>query len=331
MSAYVGIDVAAKSVEVAIRRKGKCAEPVTYEQSPAGHAALIKKLKAIRPACVVMEATGIYYLDLAYALAQAGLPVSVINPRSFRHFAEIKLQNSKTDPIDSRLLAEYAERMTPRPWTPPSEIRMALRDLGRQLNRLTNARTQAKNRLHALTAKGNTLPLLIEDERAGIAQLDARIERLEQAALELIQRCEELTRHFQHIQAAKGIRARSAIPILGELCVLPENLRASQVTRHAGLDVRLQQSGSSLHRPGRLSKAGNAYLRAALYMPVLSAVQHDPWARAFYQSLLARGKKKLQAHCAVMRKYLTGIWACMKLNQPFDSSQLFSEIHMNSA
>lgn len=260
MSAYVGIDIAAKSVDVTVRRKRKCMAPITYKQSPAGHAILIKKLKAIKPVGVVMEATGVYYLDLAYALAQAGLPVSVINPRSFHHFAEIKLQGSKTDRIDSQLLAEYAECMMPRLWSPPDKTRMALRDLACQLNRLTHARTQAKNRRHALMAKGGTLPLLIEDERAGIAQLDQRIERLQKAALERIQRCEERTRHFKHLQAAKGIGVVSSIAILGELCVLPEELKAKQVTCHAGLDVRLRQSGSCLNRPGRLSKAGNAYL-----------------------------------------------------------------------
>jgi hypothetical protein len=86
------------------------------------------------------------------------------------------------------------------------------------------------------------------------------------------------------------------------LAVLPHELKSAQVSRQAGLDVRLGQSGSSVNKPGRLSKAGNAYLRAALYRPAL---------------------------CAVMRKYLTGLWACFKLNLPFDSTLLFSSGHSN--
>lgn len=115
--------------------------------------------------------------------------------------------------------------------------------------------------------------------------------------------------------------------IICELELLPEHLKSSQISRFAGLDVRLTQSGTSINKPGRLSKAGNSYLRTALFMPALSAATHDANVRAFYQSLIQRGKKKMQALCAVMRKMLTGIWACLKLNLPFDSSKLFSEEH----
>jgi transposase len=207
---------------------------------------------------------------------------------------------------------------------------MGLRDIGRQINRLTAARTQAKNRLHALRSKSNTLVLLIEDETEGIARLDQRIERLTRAAREWIDPQAQYQQHFAHLCQAKGIGQASALALLAELCVLPRKLKSAQLARHAGLDVRLCQSGSSVHQPGRLSKAGNAYLRAALYMPALSAVRHDPIVKAFYESLQKRGKKKIQALCAVMRKYLTGLWACIKSNRPFDSSLLFSQIHLQN-
>src|SRR5690606_14295334 len=132
------------------------------------------------------------------------------------------------------------------------------------------------------------------------------------------------SQHLANLQQAKGVGQASAIALLAELSVLPNELKAAQVSRYAGLDVRLCQSGTSVNKPGRLSKAGDAYLRSALYMPALSAVRHDPNAKAFYEALQARGKKKMQALCAVMRKYLTGIWACLKLGVPFDSSKLFS-------
>lgn len=272
-----------------------------------------------------MEATGVYYLDLAAALYEAELPVCVINPRSFRHFADIKLSGSKTDAIDSALLAEYAERMEPALWSPPPHLHLQLRDLGRQINRLVNTRTQAKNRLHALSARKSTPRLLIEDEEESIDSLDRRIERLRQAARELIAQSETLSQQFECLATAKGVGEASAVAILAELCVLPEKLKAPQVARHAGLDVRLTQSGRSINRPGRMSKAGNAYLRSALFMPTMAAIRHEPRAKAFFNALVARGKKKIQAACAVMRKYLTGIWACIKNRSRFDASLLFSE------
>lgn len=330
MSDYVGIDVGAKSVVMCIRRAGRTPPIQEFRQTPEGHLALIKKLGQ-QVACVVLEATGIYYLDLAVALHRAGLPVAVINPRSFHHFANLKLSNSKTDAVDAALLAEYGECMKPGLWQAPDEVLMGLRDIGRQINRLTATRTQAKNRLHALRSKSSTLALLIEDECDGIERLDQRIEKLTKAAIELINQQPHHKQHLANITQAKGIGQASAIAMLAELSVLPRGLKSSQVSRYAGLDVRLCQSGSSVNRPGRLSKAGNAYLRSAFYMPALSAVRHDPNAKAFYDALQKRGKKKIQALCAVMRKYLTGVWACLKLGVPFDSSELFSNEHLKNA
>lgn len=175
MSIFVGIDVAARSFDLVSRRDGKNSKAETFPQTAQGRTRAIRKLQALQPACIVLEATGIYHLDLALALHEAGLPVCVINPRSFRHFAEITLRGSKTDPLDAALLAEYAERMTPRRWTPPPPIYRELRDLGRHINRLMHARTQAKNQLHALTAHQGTSQLLIEDAEEGITQLDQRI------------------------------------------------------------------------------------------------------------------------------------------------------------
>jgi len=327
MSVFVGIDIAANSFEMVSRKNGKVSKVESYRQTSQGHAQALKRLTVLKPALIVLEATGIYYFDLAVALAQADLPVAVINPKSFHHFASLKLANSKTDGVDAALLAEYGERMQPQCWMPPDETRLALRDIGRQINRLTGTRSQAKNRLHALQSKRSTLPLLVEDEQAGIALLDQRIERLSEAALSLIAESPALSRDFSNLCAAKGVGKATALSVLGELCVLPCELKAPQVSRFAGLDVRLTQSGSSVNRPARLSKAGNAYLRSALYMPAMSAVRYDPRAKAFYENLVARGKKKIQALCAVMRKYLTGLWACLKTKTAFDSTLLFSEQH----
>lgn len=331
MSIYAGIDIAARTFVLAWREGERLGGVREFAQSPAGHEGAAALLSRLAPERVVLEATGVYYLDLAWALAEAGLPVAVINPRRFHHFAALRAAPSKTDRIDATLLAEYAQRMNPPRWQAPDRNRRALRDIGRQINRLTHARTQAKNRLHALQATSATPPLLIEDERAGIAALDQRITQLSEAARELVDAEPALAQRLVHLQAAKGIGLASALALLAELAVLPTELKAKQVARHAGLDVRLTQSGTSVDKPGRVSKTGNAYLRTALYMPALSAARHDPYARAFYQALIRRGKKKMQALCALMRKYLTGLWACMRSGEPFDSARLFSPKHLQNA
>jgi transposase len=331
MANFIGIDVGAKTVVVAFRSEGKILKTITIAQTPQGHAQAIKLFQDFGPKRIVLEATGIYYFDIAVALANSDLPVCVINPKSYHHFAKLKLSNNKTDIQDAALLAEYAERMMPDLWRVPSLSRLRLRDIGRQINRLTTSRTQAKNRLHALSSKQCTFPLLLEDEREGIEVLNYRLKKLTDAALQLIEKDESLKSAFEHMQAALGVGKTTAIAVLSELCVLPTHMKAPQISRYAGLDVRQHQSGTSVNKAARISKTGNAYLRSAIYMTALSASRHEPRTSAFYQALQARGKKKMQALCAIMRKYLTGLWACIQKGEYFDVAKLFSDMHFSIA
>ena len=322
MANVVGIDVSAKSLDVVVRKQGNNGQSTTYANSHAGHNEFTSKLKKLNPDLIVMEATGVYHFAIAERLFDEGLPVSVINPKQSYHFAKTLLQRSKTDAIDAGLIAEYGQRMEPRKWTAPSRARREFREVARQLNRLTAELTAAKNRLHALKV-GSQSDFLIADEQDAIEMHERRIERIRKYATQCISTDEELTVHLENLTQAKGIGDITAVAVLGELCVLDKSLKTPQVARYAGLDVRENQSGSSLARPGRLSKAGNTYLRAALYMPALSAGKHDEPSKAFIQRLTERGKKPIQAQCALMRKMLTGIWACMKNNEPYDSTKLF--------
>jgi len=113
------------------------------------------------------------------------------------------------------------------------------------------------------------------------------------------------------------------VQLLGELGVLAPDLAARQWVACAGLDPREHNSGSSVHKKPRISKAGNAHLRHSLYMPALVAVRHDPYLGGFYQHLLAEGKLKMQALVAVMRKLLHALHAMFKTHQPYDGSKLF--------
>lgn len=324
MLTVAGIDVSARKLDVACLKRGERPVLAEFEQSPAGHRRLATYLKKRQVKAIVMEATGIYYLDAAIELAGAGLTVSVVNPRAVHNFAKALLQRSKTDRMDACVLAEYALRMDLTPWQPPPEQWLALRDLSRRINQLKSMRVAEKNRLHAVQAKRHTAPALLADIQAHIESIDARIAQLTESAFALIQANSELRADYDCLISTTGIARTSAVSLLGELCLLPRTLRSGQLSCQAGLDVRLAESGSSVHRPGRLSKAGNAYLRAALHMPALSLVRHDPRAKAHYQALIVRGKKKMQALCAIQRKLLTALWACMKTSQPFDSSKLFA-------
>lgn len=122
----------------------------------------------------------------------------------------------------------------------------------------------------------------------------------------------------------KGVGEASAMALLGELLLLPQGLTHRQWVKYAGLDPRAFDSGKSVHKPPRLSKTGNRHIRHALYMPALSAAQHDPYVRAYFEQLVANGKKPLQAVCAVMRKLLHAIHGMLKHNQPFDNTRFYA-------
>ena len=112
---------------------------------------------------------------------------------------------------------------------------------------------------------------------------------------------------------------------LAELLLRPPDMDVRQWVAHAGLDPRPFQSGSSVNKPMRISKAGNVYIRRALFMPALVAIQHDQAVRASYFRLLQRGKPKMKANIAVMRKRLHAIYGIFKTNTPFDPTKCFAD------
>ena len=112
--------------------------------------------------------------------------------------------------------------------------------------------------------------------------------------------------------------------ILSELALLPADMTPRQWVAHAGLDPRLCESGTSVHKRARISKAGNAYLRASLYLPAMTAGQFDSHVAAFKEKLLRRGKATRQVHVAIMRKLLHAIYGMFHHHTPWDGSKFFA-------
>lgn len=318
---FAGIDVGAKELVLVLRQNSVSMKAQTFTNTSAGHQQLVKALKGAR---VCLEATGVYYVDLAVSLHDAGIALSVINPRAAHNFAKALMRNSKTDVVDADVLAQFAERMDFVPWTRPSTEALALRAFARRIEALTRDRAASKNQLHALCACQDTPKAVLRDVKLAIVQLQKRIERLAAEARSLIKQHAPLEKNFQLLISIKGVAQTSAITLLGELGVLPEGLTHKQWVKYAGLDPRAFQSGTSVQKKPRLSKAGNAHVRQALYMPALSAKQHDLHVRAYFEHLLVRGKKPLQALCAVMRKLLHAIHGMLKHQQPFDNSRFYA-------
>jgi transposase len=321
-----GIDVGSKELTLVVRKAGKNHKSRVFTNTAADHAAIITALRNAKVTRVCLEATGTYHLDLAVALHDAGgFELMVANPKAAKRFAEAMMSRTKTDPVDAALLAEFAERMPFVAWARPCDEMLALRAYGRYLAALTKQNTQLKNQLHAWQQFSAIPADILEAITEQIRIQDAQIKLIRAKALELILSHEMLRQPYQLLLSAKGIANASATALLGELLALPDDMSARQWVAMAGLDPRHCQSGSSVNKKPRLSKAGNKYLRAALYMPALSATRHDPHLRGFYQHLIEhRGLKKLQALCAVMRKLLTAIHGMLKTAQPYDGARVFA-------
>ena len=319
----VGVDVSARWVDV---ERAATDEAVVRRQWPntaAGHRQLARWLTSGgRRARVVLEATGVYSLDLALALQRtARLEVMVLNPRVSHDFARACGQRARTDASAATALREYAARMPFVAWEAPSTAALGLRAVMRRVAALVAMRVQEQNRLHALDAAA-ALPAVVRvDVREQIQALGRRIARLEREARAVVESAADLRAAYAHLRSVRGIGQRSALALLSELAVVPRQLSVRQWVAHAGLDPRPIRSGSSVHPPVRISKHGNVHLRRHLFMPALVAVRREPAVQRLATQLAARGKAPLQVLVAVMRKLLHAIYGMLKTDRDFDGEK----------
>jgi transposase len=319
----VGIDVSARTLDVAARF-GKQIHQKVFDNESTGHQHLIRWItKRKQSTQVVLEATGTYSLGIALALDDdPKCAVMVANPRAMRNFAKAIMQRTKDDPLDSCMILDFNERMDFIPWQRPSDAALELRGISRRIRQLGEEKTGEKNRLHSKDYEGSTAEFVKNDIEVNIRHLERRSTILEEKASKLVAANPELERKFQLLVSIKGVGVISALQILAELIVLPPDMKPAQWVAFAGLDPREDRSGTSVRSGKHISKAGCKYLRAALFMPAMCASNHDPNIKAFCLKLVdQRGKKKILALVAVMRKLLHAIWGMFRYNQPFDGEK----------
>ncbi len=319
----VGIDIADASFE-AKKRLGGRTYARRFDNTAAGHRqAICWILKGAQGARVCLEATGVYHLQLALSLARTpGIELMLVNPRGARRFAEAQLIRAKTDKVDADGLLQYLARMPFRAWTPPADEVLALQCLAHRLAQLGKEKKREQARLHAAQRAGSHTRLVQQNLRAHIDYLAQQQQAIEREALALTQRHAALAEDLRLLDTAPGVAERSAVKLLAEIAVLPPHLTASQWVAQAGIDPRPDESGDKTG-PRRISKQGNARIRAALFYPAMTAEQHDPHVKAYYQSLIARGKKPLQAQVAVMRKLLHAFWGMLHHREPWDGNKFY--------
>lgn len=307
---FVGIDVAKAQLDIAVRPTGE-RWSVANDEAPI--TTLITQLQRLAPTLIVLEATGGYQRAVVAALAAAGLPVVVVNPRQVRDFAKAIGQLAKTDALDARALAHFAEAVRPTPRPVPTAQEADLRALLTRRRQLVAMRTAEVTRL-------DSAPRPVQaDLQAHIAWLDQRLACLDDD-LDTTLRASPIWRErealYRSVPGIGPVCARTLLLDLPELGTLSRQRLAALV----GVAPFTRDSGTL--RGHRTIWGGRAPVRATLYMGTLVAVRHNPVLQAFYTRLLAAGKAKKVALTACMRKLLTILNAMVKHKTPWQPREV---------
>lgn len=304
---FVGIDVAKNELETAVRPTG---EHWTTPYCESEMTELVSQIQKLTPTLIVLEATGGFEVPIAAALAAAGLPVAVVNPRQVRDFAKANGQLAKTDALDAAVLAHFGDAIRPVPRALPDAEAQRLTALVTRRRQVIEMLTAEKNRL------GSALPAVREDIQAHISWLEQKLSDLN-ADLEQTMRESPVWRAKEDLlRSVPGVGPVLAHTLVAELPELGQ-LDRKQIAKLVGVAPLNQDSGK--RRGKRLVWGGRAAVRGVLYMATLVATRFNAVIRDFYQRLLAAGKPRKLALTACMRKLLTILNAMMAHNTPWRS------------
>jgi transposase len=276
-------------------------------------ATLVEQVQALHPTLIVLEATGGLERAATAALATAGLPVVVVNPRQARDLARAIGQLAKTDALDARALAHFADVIRPTPRPLPDAQTQELRALLGRRQQLIVMRTAEQNRLAGTSGRLQT------DIEAHITWLNERLATLDDD-IETLLRASPLWRENDDLlQSAPGIGPVCARTLLLELPELG-TLNRRQIAALVGVAPLNRDSGTLRGR--RTIWGGRAHVRTVLYMGTLVATRYNPRIKAFYERLLAAGKVKKVALTACMHKFLTILNAMLKHRTPWQAQEV---------
>jgi transposase len=311
----LGIDIAKSTFDVTLMADDKQPVHRQFSNSASGIAHLLKWLakRADASLQVCMEATNVYWEEVAEALHRAGYRVSVVNPTRIKGYAISQLRRSKTDKLDSEVIAAFCASQQPDPWQPPTDAQRKLRALQRHRQSLVQMRTQHKNRL----ADSRDADVQRSLQKL-IGQLDEEIAAIEQQIAAWTAQHPSLGEQKALLLSIKGIGEQTAHGLLAEMYDLASYKSAPAAAADGGLTPSHHQSGTSVRRRPKLSKVGKAAVRGYLYLPALNAMRTNPVLRAFAARLRKRHKPEMVIVAAVMRKLLHLAYGVLKNRTPFD-------------
>ena len=319
----IGVDVSKEKLHCAwlrdaVRRQSR---PKSVANTADGHAALLAWTTRVTGAAaadvhIILEATGVYHEAAATFLHDAGCRVSVVNPLQVKRFAERLGVRTKTDRHDGLILALFGDARQPPAWAPPpADVRQLKALLGR-LAALEQDHARELNRLEKARAEPAPDAVLVSLQTM-LDALAAEIGRLRQQVDDHLDSHPQLKEQRVLLESIPGIGSKLSLWFLTLFCGR-SFASARQAAAFLGLVPVEFQSGSSVLKRPRLSKAGDARWRARLFLPAMVATRCNPLIRAQYQRLLDAGKSKMSALGAAMRKLVHIAFGVLKHQKPFD-------------
>lgn len=322
---YVGADIAAESIQIDWQDPTTAQhQQATLKHQRRDYGRWLQQLTqhtAPEHIQVVLEATGNYWMAFAEYLHQAGVVVSVLNPIQARHFAQAKLQRTKTDRVDAFLLREYGRVMQPAAWEPPPLVCQQLQQYLNRRDDLIQMRTAERNRLHAFKHHPHAPSDIVQPLQAHIRSLTQQIQACERLIRALLHSQHDWADAVRRLLTVKGLGYLTIARILTATHAFARCETPEQAAAFAGLAPHVRQSGKWKGK-STVGGSGHAALRQALYMAALSAARFNPRLHAFYSQLLKRGKLRKVALCAVARKLLHLAWALVVKQRDFDPNWL---------
>jgi transposase len=306
---FAGIDVAKDRLDVHLRPSG---ESFAVPRNGAGIEHLLDRLRDAPPTLVVMEATGGFELTVAAAIAGAGLPLAVVNPRQIRDFARATGRLAKTDRLDAEMIALFAERIHPEPRPVPDEDAQALAELVARRRQIIEMIGMELNRRRQARAKrvARTIAATLRVLEAQLAEIDDDID----GAIRSTPAWRTADDLLQSVPGVGPVASRTLIAEMPELGHLDRRAAAALV----GVAPINRDSGQM--RGHRSIAGGRTTLRCALFMATLSAVRWNPVLKAHYQQMVQRGRPKKVALIACLRRLLTILNAIIKARQPWQTA-----------
>lgn len=318
-SKTLGIDISKDKLDVALYQEDAF-RTATFANERDGYRRLanwLKKQKA-KECHICIEATGRYGEGVSMYLHERGYPVSIVNPARIKAYGASQLKRNKTDQEDAKVIAHFCATQNPDLWTPPAPEIQEIQALTRRLEVLKDERKRELNRQKA----GIQSKTVLADIKAHIRFLDKQIAAIEQRVHDLIDRHPDLREQHDLLTSIPGIGDTTAANLIAELPDITNFKSASQLAAYAGLTPRNHDSGSSIHRRGRLVKTGNKRFRTALFMPALVAMRHNPIVQALVERMEANGKNRMTIVGAAMRKLVHLAYGVLKNRKPFDPNYL---------